>query len=134
MEFHLKIIGVMMIVLALVHGVLPKHFDWKADLRPLSLINREVMYVHTFFIAVTVLLMGILCLTSAREIIETSLGNKTALGFGIFWLLRLIIQFFGYSAELWRGKNFETTVHILFALLWTYFTAIFFLVYFSAGT
>ena len=134
MAFHLKIIGVMMIVLALIHGVFPKHFDWKTDLRPLSLINREVMYVHTFFIAVTVLLMGILCLTSAREIIETSLGNKIALGFGIFWLLRLIIQFFGYSAELWRGKTFETTVHILFSLLWTYFTTIFLLVYFSAET
>ncbi len=131
MEFYLKIIGVTMIVLALIHGVFPKHFDWKTELRPLSLINRQVMYVHTFFIAVTVLLTGILCLTSAQEIIETNLGRKIALGFGIFWLFRLIVQFFGYSSELWKGKFFETTVHILFSILWTYFTVIFLLIYFT---
>ncbi|MEO8074505.1 MAG: hypothetical protein ABI686_14810, partial [Acidobacteriota bacterium] len=129
--FHLKIIGVMMIVLALVHGVFPKHFDWKTELRPLSLINRQVMYVHTFFIAVIVFLMGILCLTSTREIVETNLGQNLALGLGIFWFLRLLIQFFGYSSELWKGKTFETTIHILFSMLWTYFSVIFFLVYFT---
>lgn len=131
MEFHLKIIGSIMIALALIHGVFPKRFDWKTELRPLSLLNRQVMYVHTFFIAVVVLLMGILCLTSPQEIVETNLGRKIALGLGFFWFLRLIIQFFGYSSELWRGKTFETTVHILFAMLWTYFSVIFFLIYFK---
>jgi len=131
MEIHLKIVGIIMIVLALVHVVFPKRFDWKTELRPLSLINRQVMYVHTFFIAVIVLLMGILCLTSAPEIIGTNLGKKIALGLGFFWLLRLIIQFFGYSSELWKGKRFETAVHIFFSILWTYFTAIFLLSYFE---
>ena len=131
MEFHLKIIGTMMIVLAMVHSIFPKQFDWKTELRPLSLINRQVMYVHTFFIAVIVFLMGILCLTSTREIVETNLGQNLSLGLGIFWFLRLLIQFFGYSSELWKGKTFETTVHILFSMLWTYFTVIFFLIYFT---
>ena len=129
MGFHLKLIGAMMIALALIHAVFPKHFDWKTELRQLSLINRQVMYVHTFFIAVIVFLMGLLCLTSPRELSETNLGKKIALGLGVFWLLRLTIQFFGYSSELWKGKLFETTVHILFSLLWTYFTVIFFLIY-----
>lgn len=120
-----------MIVLALIHALFPKRFDWKTELRPLSLINRQVMYVHTFFIAVIVFLMGLLCLTSTQEIIGTNLGKKIALGLGFFWFLRLIIQFFGYSSELWKGKTFETTVHILFSILWTYFSVIFFLIYFK---
>lgn len=120
-----------MILLALVHAVFPKRFDWKTELRPLSLINRQVMYVHTFFIAVIVFLMGLLCLTSTQEIIGTNLGKKIALGLGFFWFLRLIIQFFGYSSELWKGKTFETTVHILFSILWTYFSVIFLLIYFK---
>lgn len=132
MEIHLKIIGILMIVLALIHGIFPKRFDWKTELRPLSLINRQVMYVHTFFIAVIVFLMGLLCLTSSQEIIETNLGKKIALGLGIFWFLRLLIQFFGYSSELWKGKTFETTIHVLFAILWAYFSAIFLLIYFNA--
>ncbi len=131
MELHLKIIGVSLIFLALVHVVFPKYFDWVNELKPLSLVNRQVMYIHTFFIGLTVFLMGVLCLTSADELVATALGKKICLGLGIFWLIRLIIQFFGYSSELWKGKTFETVVHIIFALLWTYLSAIFLLVYWS---
>lgn len=83
------------------------------------------MTVHTFFIALTVFLMGLLCVTSADEIIETPLGKKIALGLGVFWGIRLVIQFFGYSSKLWKGKKFETTVHIVFSCLWLYLTLIF---------
>ena len=83
------------------------------------------MKVHTFFIALTVLLMGLLCLTLTNELIETKLGKAVSLGFGIFWTARLWIQFFGYSSKLWKGKTFETTIHILFSLLWTYLSLVF---------
>ncbi len=87
------------------------------------------MYVHTFFIALVIFLIGLLCLTSAQEIVGTPLGRKLAFGLGIFWICRLFIQFFGYSVELWRGKTFETAVHILFSLLWTYLSVIFWGIY-----
>ena len=90
-----------------------------------------MMTVHTFFIALTVFLMGLLCLTSPTEIIETNLGKKISLGLGIFWTVRLVIQFFGYSTDLWKGKKFETFMHILFSLLWTYLSIIFFTTYFN---
>lgn len=66
--------------------------------------------VHTFFIALTVILMGLLCLTSANELLQLSLGKKVALGFGLFWGCRLFIQLFVYSAQLWKGKKFEKPV------------------------
>jgi hypothetical protein len=83
------------------------------------------MYVHTFFIALTVLLMGILCLTSSSELIETNLGKKICLGFGIFWAIRLFLQFFGYSSKLWKGTTFETIIHIVFSFLWVYLSYVF---------
>ena len=125
MELQLKIIGVLLIVLALVHIIFPKYFNWETELKSLSLINRQMMQVHTFFIALTVLLMGLLCLTSSSEIVQTNFGKQISLGLGIFWGIRLLIQFFGYSAELWKGKKLETTMHILFSILWTYLTIIF---------
>jgi len=100
----------------------------------ISRINREMMYVHTFFIALAVLLMGLLCITSAKAIISTPLGNKLALGFFIFWFMRLVIQFAGYSPALWRGKRFETAMHILFSILWTYFSVVFFMVFWNGFT
>lgn len=131
MELHLKVIGFLLIGLAIVHIIFPKYFNWEKELRSLSLINRQMMYAHTFFIALVVFLMGVLCLVSAREIIETELGKTLALGLGIFWFMRLLFQFFGYSSTLWKGKKFETMVHVLFSLLWTYLTFIFFSVYWA---
>jgi len=129
MDVHLKLVGITLIVLATLHAVFPRYFSWREELASLSLINRQVMYVHTFFIALILILMGLLCLSSSQELIETSLGNKIALGLLIFWFVRLVIQFFGYSSQLWKGKRFETVVHILFSLLWAYFSIVFFAVY-----
>jgi hypothetical protein len=125
MEIHYKIIGILLMLLALIHIIFPKYFNWKDELKSLSLINREMMTIHTLFIAVVVFLMGLLCLTSATALIETDLGKRISLGLGIFWGLRLLTQFFGYSTELWKGKPFETRVHVLFSLFWTYLTLVF---------
>jgi hypothetical protein len=120
-----------MIVLAIIHVVFPKRFDWKKECGSLSLINRQMMYIHTFFIALVVFLMGALCVSAADDLVNTSLGRTVCLGLFIFWGARLVIQFFGYSPELWRGKRFETIVHILFSLLWIYFSLVFFGVYYG---
>ena len=125
MELHLKIIGYILIVLALIHVMFPKYFNWVTDLKPLSLINRQMMYVHTFFIALTVFLMGLLCVTCTNELIHSTLGKKICIGLAIFWAARLFIQFYGYSSQLWRGKKTETAVHIMFTFMWTYFTVVF---------
>jgi len=125
MELHLKAIGFVLILLAFIHVGFPKKFNWKKEMSSMSLVNKQMMYVHTFFIALVVLLIGILCLTSSKELIETSLGKRICFGLGIFWMIRLFIQFFGYSSKLWKGKTFETTIHIVFIFLWTYLSFIF---------
>lgn len=126
MELHIKIIGFLLIALALVHIIFPKYFNWKKELSSLSLINKQMMTTHTFFIALTVFLMGLLCATSSSEIINTPLGRKISFGLGVFWGTRLFFQFFVYSSKLWKGKKFETIVHIFFSFLWIYLSFIFF--------
>lgn len=129
MELHLQIIGVVLIVLALIHIVFPRYFNWKMELSTLSIINRQLMYVHAFFIALIVLLMGLLCLTSANELVHTNFGKRVSLGLAIFWIARLCIQFFGYSSKTWKGKKIETFVHIVFSMLWIYISTVFVLTY-----
>ena len=131
MYIHIKIIGFLLIALALVHIIFPKYFNWNKELKSLSLINRQMMTVHTFFIAFTVFLMGLLCLTSSNELIETNLGKKISLGLGVFWTIRLFIQLFVYSSDLWKGKKFETIIHILFSIFWIYFSSIFLINYYT---
>jgi hypothetical protein len=126
MELHLKIIGWLLIALSLVHVGFPRYFNWKKELKQLQLVNKQVMEVHTFFIALVVLKMGVLCLTISPDEIESPLGKKVMLGLFVFWFLRLCIQFFWYSPKLWRGRRFETAVHIVFSILWTYLSVVFF--------
>lgn len=131
MIIHLKIIGFLLIALALIHIPFSKYFKWDTELKGLSLINRQMMTTHTFFIALTVFLMGLLCITYTKELITTSLGRIIALGFGVFWSIRLFFQFFIYSTKLWKGKAFETTMHIVFSGLWIYLSVIFLMIFFS---
>jgi hypothetical protein len=125
MEIHLKIVGILLIALALLHVVFPRYFRWKATTVSLEPVTREILYVHTFFIALTVLLMGLLCLSSALLLLNSALGKRICLGLATFWSIRLLFQFFGYSTDLWRGKRFETCVHIAFSFLWIYLSAVF---------
>ncbi len=129
MLIHLKIIGVSLMFLALMHFYFPKYFHWSKELKSLSLMNRQMMIYHTFFIALMVFLMGLLCFTSAEEIVTTHLGKSVALGMAIFWTLRFFVQLFGYSTKLWRGKVFETIVHVFFTVFWLYLSSIFWIIY-----
>lgn len=133
MEQHLQVIGVLLIILSLVHIIFPRYFQWKIQLAALSLVNRQMMQIHTFFIALTVLLMGLLCLTASGELSSTPLGKKVGLGLAVFWTIRLFIQFFGYSPKLWKGKPLETTIHIIFSAFWVYLSGVFWLLFFRLG-
>jgi len=132
MEIYLKIAGIILIILGIVHVAFPKRFNWKDELQPLSLINRQMMVVHTFFIALTVFMMGILSLFYSAELIFTPFGRVVSLGFAIFWFIRLVFQFFVYSKELWKGKTFETIMHIIFALIWIYLTVVYYMTFRAA--
>lgn len=127
MEIQFKIVGFIFVFLAFIHLGFSKYFHWQTELKSLSLINMQMMQVHTFFIALIIFLMGLLCLYSTTELINTKLGKTISFGFGIFWLIRLLIQLFVYSTKLWKGKLFETLIHIIFTGLWIYLSVLFFI-------
>lgn len=130
MELHLKFIGILLVLISLIHLGFSQRFNWKEDLKSISLINRQMMYVHTFFVAFTVLLIGVLSFVNAADMVNTNLGRQLCLGLGVFWAIRFYCQFFVYSSELWRGKTFETIVHIGFSVLWAYVSVVYFAAYF----
>jgi hypothetical protein len=130
MDLHIKIIGFLLVIISLLHLFFPKYFGWKKECSSMSQINRQMFYIHSYFIALVLFLMGVLCLTSAFDLLNTDLGRRISLGFAVFWITRLVVQFVGYSSKLWKGKRFETGIHILFSLFWIYFSTVFLLIYF----
>lgn len=106
------------IFLAFFHIPFYWYFKWKEDFRSVSLLNRQMTYVHTFFLAFVLLLLGIFMLKFQCELKCSEIGNAFHLGLSIFWFTRLFFQLFVYKSELWKGKLFETIIHILFILIW----------------
>ncbi|OYD45604.1 hypothetical protein CHU00_11630 [Sphingobacterium cellulitidis] len=131
MVFQIKIIGYLLILLSCIHVIFPRYFNWEIDLAPLQLINRSMMKVHTFFIALTVGMMGLLCVVETEDLLQTELGRKICLGLGVFWFIRLIFQLFIYPSLLWKGKKFETVIHVLAILFWSFLAYSFFRGYFT---
>ncbi len=122
---HLRALGVVFIGVALMHSIFPRRFEWKRELASLSLINQELMKVHTFFVALTVFLIGVVCVVDAADLAQTRLGQHVCLGFAVFWGVRLYAQHFVYSASLWRGRVLETFAHVAFTALWLWATTVF---------
>lgn len=123
-ELHLRIVGVMIFALLGLNFALPRRFHWREELPRLSLINRQIFIVHAMFIALLLTMFGTLSLGFAPLLLEPAPLPRLVLGgLALFWFVRLLAQWLIYDRSLWRGKTFETSVHLTFTLVWLYFTA-----------
>jgi len=118
---HLQFAGAVLLGLSLLHVAMPKRFAWSEELARLSVLNRQIFWVHTFFV---VLIVALLLFYPETLHERTSLARLVTTGLVIFWLARAFVQFFVYSPKLWRGKPFETFVHIAFSLFWLYLVGV----------
>jgi hypothetical protein len=126
LEIHLRLAGVLLLLLATLHPFLPKQLGWKEDLAKLTLLNRQIFLVHVGFIVLMLVLLGVLALFFAADLVAPSrLAAAILGGLTLFWGLRLLTQQFIYDRSLWRGNRRNTLLHVLASLLWTYLTVVF---------
>ncbi len=129
LELALRLAGCSLIGLAAMHLWFPKHFRWVEEFSRVSLLNRQIFYVHCFFLCLVLVAMGALCALAPEALLTpTPLGRLVSSGLVIFWLLRLVVQWFVFDHRLWRGKPFETAMHIGATILWSNYVIIFTLV------
>lgn len=112
------------IALAVLNFFLPTMLDWQNDLQQLSKLPREVFHVHAWFISITVGLFGILTWRFAEELAlgRHALSIWLTTGIGIFWGIRLVIQWTYYSRSHWRGKLPRTAAHLFFTFIYACWT------------
>jgi hypothetical protein len=121
LALDLRLVGLLLVGLGIAHGFFDRHFGWRQELSKVSLFARQVFYVHHFFIALIVAMMGLLALLFPKSLIEGEvLSVSVDTGLAVFWLIRLYCQLFVYRVELWKGKPFETAVHVGFMVFWVY--------------
>ena len=122
----LRIAGAGLILLAAAHVPIGRKLKWREHAARMSDENAAVFHVHTFFICVTLVMMGLPCLIEPAVFIGKSrLGAWVSCSICGFWLLRLYCQWFVYRSHLWRGKPLETSMHIWFTMVWIYLVAVF---------
>jgi hypothetical protein len=49
LQIHLQIVGCLLVLLGLSHAFMNRHFGWGKELAEISLLTRQIFYVHTFF-------------------------------------------------------------------------------------
>lgn len=126
LNLHLKIVGVMLLALAAAHLYFPKRFGWRGELEKVSLLTRQIFYVHCFFICLVLVMFGLLSLFYTETLIQRGpLARIVLTGLTAFWAARLLIQLFIYDSKLWRGNPFNRMMHILFTLMWSYYVAVY---------
>ena len=121
-----RIAGILLVGLAFAHIPIARRFRWREEAVRLSPLNRDIFLVHSFYIALTVGLMGALCVGWAQALTTpTVLGLPIAAGFALFWITRLYVQWFVYDSAIWRRRRFETGMHIFFSGLWFFLSVVF---------
>ncbi len=126
LELALRLAGASHLVLAIAHIPISRYLGWKADLQGASLLTRQIFWVHCFFICLVLTLMGALAACDPATLMTRSpLGLYVNGAIAFFWLVRLFCQWFVYDASLWRGKRFETSIHVLFSVVWMFYVLVY---------
>jgi hypothetical protein len=126
LDLHLRIVGVIMAALAVANLFVPRRFHWPEELARLSLINRQIFQAHSIFLILMLALFSALLLTCTDALLEpTRLARAVLTGLTVFWGLRMLMQWFFYSPETWRGHRLHTVMHFAFSATWIYVTGVF---------
>ena len=121
---NLTIAGALLVGLGALHIALPAVLSWHRELAGVSPLNREVSYVHCFYIGLACVLWGLLPLTAGRLLLQPGPVTRLVLiGAVAFWGSRLVIQLAVFNrharqSAAWLALSTAGTV------LWLYLTAV----------
>jgi len=99
--------------IAILGPMIPRLLNWKQPIAAMPLLVREVFWVHTFFIALTCAIFGVITWRFAADIAQPAheLIRWFAAAIGIFWGIRCVMQWTVYSSSHWRGLFDKTVAH-----------------------
>jgi hypothetical protein len=113
LELLLQVIAISQIALAALSLSLSRILHWESDIDRMPLLVREVFEIHAWFIALTLVIWGVLTWTFAGEMAHAPTGLSRWLcgAIGFFWGLRCVLQWTHYSWSHWRGQPSRTVIH-----------------------
>ncbi len=123
---HLRIAGVLLLGVGIGHLLLPRALGWPTELQAVSLMTRQVSYVHTYFIGLMCALFGLAATVLTADLLAPDRMAAAVLVGGIaVWGSRLVAELWVFDPSLWRGRWLTVVGHVASTGLWTYQTAVF---------
>lgn len=114
----LYLAGAFYLLIALVNFFLPGKIQLKENLAHVSLFIRQIFQIHTVFIVLTTLFYASLCFIFPRDLLVGTALSRFICGFiGVYWLLRLSIQFFYYDQSVLKK---HALAHWFFSAVFLY--------------
>jgi hypothetical protein len=128
LELLLRLAALAQLSVAILNFFLIRIMKWRSDLDAAPLLIREVFQIHIYFISITLAIFGALTWRFAGEIATAAhpLCIWLAIGIGVFWAVRSVMQWTHYSAVHWRGDRVRTLIHWLLFLGYGAFAAVYF--------
>jgi hypothetical protein len=108
MKWLLFVGGLLHFVILIASALTPRVLDWRANLTTLHPFLRRLFWVYGCFIVLVIISFGVLTLAHANELASGApLARAICAMIAIFWLARLIVQFFVFDA-----RAFLTTIFL----------------------
>lgn len=91
--------GLFNIAFIVFHVMFWRLFDWPADLKSLTFVNRQVMQILNICLIVAFAIFAYISLIHTTELIETNIGRTLLALIAAFWWFRAVqqIYFFGFK-------------------------------------
>lgn len=102
----------------------PGRLRWKEDLAKLTSFNRKLMWVYGGFTVYTILSFGVLTLLLHDEMLQGQRAGVALAAFiGLYWLLRVVVDFTYYDHSEWPKGRALSVGHVLLTLLFVFLSA-----------
>lgn len=93
---------------------LPRRLRVRENLAGVPAFLRQIFYVHWIYIVLVVGLFSALCFGFARDLAGASVLGRFLSAFVCgFWLLRVLLQWFYYDAEMRRANRLLDAVYLV---------------------
>lgn len=100
MKSQLMVGGLLHFVVLIASAMTPRVLDWRENLATLHPFLRRLFWVYGFFIVLTIVSFGTLTLARADDLARSApLARSICAVIAIFWLARLMVQFFVFNAQ-----------------------------------
>jgi hypothetical protein len=124
LQQNLTYAGMLLLGLGVAHLALPAVLGWRRELAATSALNREVSYVHCYFVGLSCVLWGLLPLTAGTRLLQPDPVTRLVLtGAVCFWASRLLVQVVLFNRHAVRSVGW-LALSAAGTVLWLYLTLV----------